>query len=111
LLTPPCPTSSTPSLTLALPPRFTLDFHISSLLGSRAKLADVPKLHDMIVSQIKKTLADRGVWTIVLPGIGRPQGAAGTDPRSSGEEFDVKLVNDGLGRPPEEIGLGVLNAT
>ncbi|KAF8496677.1 hypothetical protein JB92DRAFT_1049938 [Gautieria morchelliformis] len=54
ILTPPRPSSSTPELKIALDPSFTLDLHISSLLGSRAKLADVPKLHDMIESQIKK---------------------------------------------------------
>ncbi|KAF8576557.1 hypothetical protein K439DRAFT_1366904 [Ramaria rubella] len=97
LLTLPHPTSPTPTLTFALAPTFTLDLHISSLLGSRAKLADVPKLHDMIESQIKKTLAARGSWTIVLPGITRPQG--GTNVHSPSEEIDVKLINECLGHP------------
>lgn len=104
LLTPPRPTSN-PQLTLALPPQFTLDLHISSLLGSRAKLADVPKLHEMIESYIKKTLADRGVWTVGLPGVARLQGNA--DAHSAGDEVDVKLINDGLGRPPDSMGLEI----
>lgn len=39
-------------------------------MGSRAKLADVPKLHELIQHQVRKTLANRAVWKIVLPGLG-----------------------------------------
>ena len=39
-------------------------------MGSRAKLADVPKLHELIQHQVRKILADRAVWKIVLPGLG-----------------------------------------
>jgi maintenance of mitochondrial morphology protein 1 len=105
VLTLPRPASSSPTLTFALAPSFTLDLHISSLLGSRAKLADVPKLHDMIQSQIKKTLASHGSWTVVLPGIARPQG--GTDVHCNSDEIDVKLVSDDLGRPPDLTALKI----
>lgn len=40
-------------------------------MGSRAKLADMPKLHELIQHQVRKTLADRAVWKIVLPGLSR----------------------------------------
>lgn len=71
VLIPPDPHSETPSLTFTLPPDFTLEVESSSLLGSRAKLADVPKVHEMIVSQIRRTLISRGTWTIVLPRVSR----------------------------------------
>jgi len=68
-LIPPSPAADSPNITLVLPPTFTLDLQTSSLLGSRAKLADVPKLHDMIVHRIRKALAERGSISLVLPGI------------------------------------------
>lgn len=36
-------------------------------MGSRAKLADVPKLHEMIQAQVRRALAERGTWKIVMP--------------------------------------------
>lgn len=36
-------------------------------MGSRAKLADVPKLHEMIQSQVRRVLAERGTWKVVMP--------------------------------------------
>lgn len=38
-------------------------------MGSRAKLADVPKLHELIQHQVRRTLASRAVWKVVLPGL------------------------------------------
>lgn len=105
VLTPPRPTSHIPALTFALAPSFTLDLRISSLLGSRAKLADVPKLHDMIESQIKKTLASHGSWTVVLPGVTRPK--VGADVHCKDDGIDVKLVNESLGRPPDLLTLNI----
>lgn len=67
VLIPPDPVSQTPSLTFTLPPDFTLEIETNSLLGSRAKLADVPKVHEMIVSQIRRSLISKGTWTIILP--------------------------------------------
>ncbi len=64
---PPQPSSLKQSLTFALQPDFTLNFETNSLIGSRAKLADVPKIHDVIESQIRRFLVQHGTWTIVLP--------------------------------------------
>ena len=36
-------------------------------MGSRAKLADVPKLHEMIQAQVRRVLAERGTWKVVMP--------------------------------------------
>lgn len=38
-------------------------------MGSRAKLANVPKLHELIQHQLRRLLAARGTWNIILPGL------------------------------------------
>jgi len=38
-------------------------------MGSRAMLRDVPKLHELIEYQVRRVLAARGTWKIVLPGL------------------------------------------
>jgi maintenance of morphology protein 1 len=50
-------------------PNFTLDLKSTSLLGSRAKLADVPKLHELIDNQIRRAIIRWGTLKIVLPGL------------------------------------------
>jgi maintenance of morphology protein 1 len=69
VITPPAPGAHAPSLTLHVPPTFTLELKTTSLLGSRAKLADVPKLHGLIQAQLRRALAARGEWRVVLPGL------------------------------------------
>jgi maintenance of morphology protein 1 len=49
-------------------PNFTLDLKSTSLLGSRAKLADVPKLHELIDNQLRRSLSRWGTLKFVLPG-------------------------------------------
>ncbi|TFY80770.1 hypothetical protein EWM64_g3240 [Hericium alpestre] len=68
-LTTPTPSCPAPALTISIPPTFTLDLDIKSLLGSRAILADVPKLHELIEHQVRRTLARKGTWKVVLPGL------------------------------------------
>ncbi|OCH96509.1 maintenance of mitochondrial morphology protein 1 [Obba rivulosa] len=72
LLTPPNPTSAHPTVTFSLPSPhtdFTLNLRTTSLMGSRAKLADVPKLHELITHQIRRVLVEKGTWKVVLPGL------------------------------------------
>lgn len=38
-------------------------------MGSRAKLANVPKLHELIQHQVRRVLATRATWKIALPGL------------------------------------------
>ncbi|KAI0639303.1 maintenance of mitochondrial morphology protein 1 [Trametes polyzona] len=71
-LTPPNPHSPHPTITLTLPAPhsdFTLDIKTTSLMGSRAKLEDVPKLHELIVHQIRRVILEKGTWKVVLPGL------------------------------------------
>ncbi|KAG1773166.1 maintenance of mitochondrial morphology protein 1 [Suillus occidentalis] len=69
-LVPPSPASAAPVLTISLPQDFTLNLKTTSLMGSRAMLRDVPKLHELIECQVRKVLALRGTWKVVLPGVG-----------------------------------------
>ncbi|GBE78306.1 Maintenance of mitochondrial morphology protein [Sparassis crispa] len=72
LLTPPQPQSPHPTITFTLPTpqtEFTLELRTTSLMGSRAKLADVPKLHELITHQIRRVLEEKGTWKVVLPGL------------------------------------------
>ncbi|KAJ7275350.1 hypothetical protein B0H12DRAFT_1086870 [Mycena haematopus] len=69
IITPPSPTSSTPVITLTIPPDFTLDLTIESLMGSRAKLDNVPKLHELIQHQVRRLLASQEPWRVHLPGL------------------------------------------
>ncbi|RDB28992.1 Maintenance of mitochondrial morphology protein 1 [Hypsizygus marmoreus] len=68
-ITPPAPSSTAPVLTFSISPDFTLDLTTTSLMGSRAKLANVPKLHELIQHQVRRILAARGTWKVVLPGL------------------------------------------
>ncbi|KAH9946769.1 maintenance of mitochondrial morphology protein 1 [Amylocystis lapponica] len=79
LLTPPHPHSPHPTVTLTLPSpqsEFTLDLRTASLMGSRAKLTDVPKLHELITNQIRRLITEKGTWKIVLPGLASVQEVA-----------------------------------
>ncbi|KAJ3544938.1 hypothetical protein NMY22_g2617 [Coprinellus aureogranulatus] len=68
-IVPPALGSATPVLTLNIAPNFVLDLTTTSLMGSRAKLANVPKLHELIQHQVRRVLAARATWKVVLPGL------------------------------------------
>ncbi|RPD63041.1 maintenance of mitochondrial morphology protein 1 [Lentinus tigrinus ALCF2SS1-6] len=71
-LTPPHPNSPHPTITFTLPAPhsdFTLDIKTTSLMGSRAKLEDVPKVHELIQHQIRRVIMEKGTWKVVLPGL------------------------------------------
>lgn len=58
----PPPTSSQPTMHLSLHPDFTLQLSTTSLLGSRAKLQDIPKVEQLILARIRGAIQDRVVW-------------------------------------------------
>ncbi|GAA6018623.1 hypothetical protein JCM11491_006170 [Sporobolomyces phaffii] len=83
-----------PSIHLSLHPDFTLDLSTSSLLGSRAKLEDVPKVEQLLIARIRAVIQDRLVWPgrveIGLPGIHpRHSKKHATDISGGGEDFAV----------------------
>jgi maintenance of mitochondrial morphology protein 1 len=60
-------------------PDFRLDLKSTSLLGSRAKLADVPKLHELIDSQIRRAIIQQGTLRVVLPGLSNVEDVRGLE--------------------------------
>ncbi|KAK4701847.1 hypothetical protein P7C70_g4382, partial [Phenoliferia sp. Uapishka_3] len=86
-----------PTLNLSLHPDFTLDLSTTSLLGSRAKLQDVPKVEQLILARIRGFIQDRVVWPgrvqVALPGLstthalGEGAGEASMDGDDGGWEW------------------------
>jgi maintenance of morphology protein 1 len=66
-IVPPARDAPEPVLMLRLEPDLELSLETQSLLGSRAKLANVPKIHELIENRIKRALVDKGTWRIHLP--------------------------------------------
>lgn len=95
-LAPPHFPHSHPTLLFSLHPDFTLNLSITSLLGSRAKLQDIPKVEQLILSRIRSFIQDRIVWPgrveVSLPGVLAPK-----PPVSSEGEQDL----DGLSSDKE----------
>jgi maintenance of mitochondrial morphology protein 1 len=58
-------------------PDFLLDLKSTSLLGSRARLIDVPKLHELIDSQIRRAIIQQGTLRVVLPGLSNVEAVKG----------------------------------
>ncbi|KAI5479368.1 dimethylaniline monooxygenase (N-oxide forming) [Pseudohyphozyma bogoriensis] len=76
---PPSPSSigsTHPTVHFSLHPDFTLDLSTTSLLGSRAKLQDVPKVEQLILARLRGWITDRVVWPgrvqVGLPGLSSP---------------------------------------
>ncbi|KAE8257174.1 hypothetical protein A4X13_0g2526 [Tilletia indica] len=47
---------------ISLQPDFVLEAHASSLIGSRAKLQDIPKIEQLLVARLRAFVHDRFVW-------------------------------------------------
>ncbi|MBW0474252.1 hypothetical protein O181_013967 [Austropuccinia psidii MF-1] len=71
----PDPSASSPAILLSLDPDFTLSMSTTSLLGSRAKLQDIPKIEQLILGRLRAWMVDNLVWPKVrvlkLPGLGK----------------------------------------
>jgi len=96
VFTPPKPTTSTkqppvtsqefPALTVSIPPSsISLHLKMTSTMGSRAQLADVPKLHELIETQVKKLISEKATWKVVLPGMDKPRAEPKESPESNDE--------------------------
>lgn len=62
----PCGTEQDPleglELRVCMYPDFVLDAHVSSVLGSKSKLHDVPKMEELLLSQLRLLIQRRFVW-------------------------------------------------
>lgn len=67
------PPRSRHELHFSLHPDFTLDATASSLVGSRAKLQDLPKIEQLLVGRVRTYIHDRFVWpkywSLTLPNL------------------------------------------
>ncbi|KAF9778184.1 maintenance of mitochondrial morphology protein 1 [Thelephora terrestris] len=90
VFTPPKPTTSTkqppvtseefPALMISIPPSsISLHLKMTSTMGSRAQLADVPKLHELIETQVKKLISEKATWKVILPGMSKPRPETNAD--------------------------------
>lgn len=57
---------------IALLPDYTLDLDVRSLIGSRSKLEDVPKVRELVEGRVREWVASRVVWPRVW-GVGVPR--------------------------------------
>ncbi|PLW28133.1 hypothetical protein PCANC_23258 [Puccinia coronata f. sp. avenae] len=68
------PSAPSPAILMSLDPDFTLSMTTTSLLGSRAKLQDIPKIEQLILGRLRGWIVDNLVWPKVrvlkLPGLG-----------------------------------------
>ncbi len=67
------PPRSRHQLHFSLHPDFALEASASSLLGSRAKLQDIPKIEQLLISRLRGWIMDRFVWprywSLTLPNL------------------------------------------
>lgn len=64
---PPAKDVPDPVLVIRLEPDLELSLKQESSLGSRAKLANVPKIHELIENRMRRAIVDHGTWKIHLP--------------------------------------------
>ena len=67
-------TGAPPLLYLSLHPDFTLHMQTKSLIGSRAKLQDIPKVEQLVIARLRGYIVDKVVWprkwAVRLPAVG-----------------------------------------
>ncbi|ETS64262.1 hypothetical protein PaG_01509 [Moesziomyces aphidis] len=94
LPTTPAPTSALPprsrhQLHFSLHPDFALEASATSLLGSRAKLQDIPKIEQLLISRLRGWILDRFVWprywSLTLPNLVPSPAAANAAAQSAGD--------------------------
>ncbi|GAA5858255.1 hypothetical protein JCM8547_004622 [Rhodosporidiobolus lusitaniae] len=97
-----------PTLHLSLHPDFDLVLRTSSLLGSRAKLQDVPKVEQLLAARIRAAIQDRVVWPgrveVALPGVAphkhhHHHSSSHTAEPSAGEDGEELLTPPPLDSP------------
>ncbi len=58
---PPADENKSTTMTFSFSPNFTLDLEIHSLLGSRSRLQDLPKISQLVETQLRQWLCERCV--------------------------------------------------
>lgn len=121
----PNPSSSSSSSSSATPPRsrhqlhfslhpdFALEASATSLLGSRAKLQDIPKIEQLLISRLRGWIMDRFVWprywSLTLPNL-VPSPAASRSfsaAAAANRHTDAASVGSSGGHGQINVGTGV----
>lgn len=116
------PSNAKASMSLSLHPDFILDLASTSLIGSRAKLQDIPKVEQLIIGRIRNYVIENFVWpkvrTFNLPKVGGKKppvpvstppvavsDTGGDIPSEMSSEYDAGMTNKRQSTPNGESGL------
>lgn len=108
----PTPPRSRHQLHFSLHPDFALEASASSLLGSRAKLQDIPKIEQLLISRLRGWIMDRFVWprywSLTLPNlVPSPSAARNADPTHGTTDAAVPAsVDSAGGGGPGQMNVG-----
>lgn len=116
---PPCPPPSTTPTTLAFSflPDYRLDISVRSLVGSRSRLQDIPKIAQLVESRLHAWIDERCVeprmQQVVLPSLWpRKRNTRGPAAGEEGEELEAgnsaRELGEMMKREAEEEGIGGL---
>jgi len=94
------PSNAKASMSVSLHPDFVLDLASTSLIGSRAKLQDIPKVEQLIIGRIRNYVIENFVWpkvrTFNLPKVGgKKKSAAEQDNGDVKDTFPERLDMEG----------------
>ncbi|CBQ68260.1 related to MMM1-required for mitochondrial shape and structure [Sporisorium reilianum SRZ2] len=109
----PIPPRSRHQLHFSLHPDFALEASASSLLGSRAKLQDIPKIEQLLISRLRGWIMDRFVWprywSLTLPNlVPSPAAASHADQHGGATGAAAPTSLDSAGGPGQmNVGTGV----
>lgn len=97
------PPRSRHQLHFSLHPDFALEASASSLLGSRAKLQDIPKIEQLLISRLRGWIMDRFVWprywSLTLPNLV-------PSPSAAGDHVMPSNADQGLNGHPDTASVG-----
>ncbi|EST06921.1 protein of unknown function DUF2404 [Kalmanozyma brasiliensis GHG001] len=112
------PPRSRHQLHFSLHPDFALEASASSLLGSRAKLQDIPKIEQLLISRLRGWIMDRFVWprywSLTLPNlVPSPSAAKDSDAADAATTQGASVQGDtasveSVGGPGQmKVGTGI----
>lgn len=109
---PPIMARSRHQLHFSLHPDFALEASATSLLGSRAKLQDIPKIEQLLISRLRGWILDRFVWprywSLTLPNlVPSPNASSQADDGSAAtklaREAGQMKVESGIEQPDDSV--------
>jgi len=99
------------SALVSLHPDFALELRTTSLIGSRAKLQDIPKVEQLIISRMRAWMVDHIVWPhklaiplpkVLVPPLDGTELEPGADYEFIDDTADAVIPSSPNGEDPEE---------